>query len=138
MPRVSFTSNRAGSTRIEMSGPVFDGRAYRASRALVKETEEQIGKEGVRIIRRELHRVLQHPTGYYESRIRSQRRLGRIYINDANVVYGPWLEGEGSRNYPVTRFKGYHTFRRMLPVINRKASVICTALLRSKYLRRMN
>jgi hypothetical protein len=26
-------------------------------------------------------------------------------------VYGPWLEGVGSRNFPVTRFRGYHAFR---------------------------
>lgn len=31
-------------------------------------------------------------------------------IDDGNVVYGPWLEGTGSRNQ-TTRFKGYHSFR---------------------------
>ena len=32
-------------------------------------------------------------------------------IDDGNVVYGPWLEGTGSRNQ-TTRFKGYASFRR--------------------------
>lgn len=33
-------------------------------------------------------------------------------ITDGKVVYGPWLEGESSRN-AVTRFKGYHSFRQV-------------------------
>jgi len=32
-------------------------------------------------------------------------------ITDGGVVYGPWLEGVGSRN-EVTRFKGYSSFRK--------------------------
>jgi len=32
-------------------------------------------------------------------------------ISDSGVVYGPWLEGVGSRNQ-ATRFKGYAIFRR--------------------------
>lgn len=31
-------------------------------------------------------------------------------IDDSKLVYGPWLEGVGSRNQ-TTRFKGYATFR---------------------------
>lgn len=30
-------------------------------------------------------------------------------ISDGGVLYGPWLEGTGSRNL-TTRFKGYHSF----------------------------
>jgi len=33
-------------------------------------------------------------------------------ITDNGVVYGPWLEGESSRN-AATRFKGYHAFRKV-------------------------
>jgi len=32
-------------------------------------------------------------------------------ISDNGVIYGPWLEGVGSRN-ATTRFKGYANYRR--------------------------
>ena len=35
----------------------------------------------------------------------------RGIINDSGVIYGPWLEGVGTRNQ-TTRFKGYASFRR--------------------------
>jgi len=31
-------------------------------------------------------------------------------VKNTNAVYGPWIEGTGSRN-KTTRFKGYRTFR---------------------------
>lgn len=35
----------------------------------------------------------------------------RAVVNDDTSVYGPWLEGQGSRNAPVTRFEGYDSAR---------------------------
>lgn len=50
-------------------------------------------------------------TGYYRANLhaKSQGLHGRI--DDGGVIYGPWLEGVGSRNQ-TTRFKGYASFRR--------------------------
>lgn len=89
---------------VHRAGPVFDGRIHRAISAYVDSAEERIAEEGLEILRGELHRVLRHPTGYYESRTRVER--GHV-ITDGGVVYGPWLAGTGSRNAPVTRFAGY-------------------------------
>lgn len=36
---------------------------------------------------------------------------GHATVNDGTSVYGPWLEGQGSRNSPVTRFEGYDSAR---------------------------
>ena len=50
-------------------------------------------------------------SGHYRSNIHGETPSslhGRIH--DSNVVYGPWLEGVGSRN-DTTRFKGYAIFR---------------------------
>ena len=55
--------------------------------------------------------VLRHPTGRYESEIRIDGGGAEIHVNDGTIVYGPWLEGDGSRNSPNTKFPGYHTFR---------------------------
>ncbi|MGV9803926.1 hypothetical protein ACWDTP_38425, partial [Mycobacterium sp. NPDC003449] len=57
-------------------------------------------------------------------------------VNDGGVVYGPWLEGTGSRNAPVTRFRGYATFRRVKAMIDRRAPGIAQRLLR-RYIGRM-
>jgi len=51
-------------------------------------------------------------TGHYARSIHG-RMAGSLHgvIDDTRVVYGPWLEGVGSRNQ-ATRFKGYAIFRR--------------------------
>lgn len=76
----------------------------------------------------QLHTVLQHPTGYYESQITDTPvSLFLHRIHDNGVVYGPWLEGVGSRNYPVTRFRGYHTFRVVRNRMTQKARAVIEA-----------
>ena len=49
--------------------------------------------------------------GNYARNVHGARKglLGKL--TDGNVLYGPWLEGTGSRNQ-TTRFKGYASFRR--------------------------
>jgi hypothetical protein len=51
-------------------------------------------------------------------------------IVDGDVVYGPWLEGVGSRNSPVTRFAGYHTFRKAGQKLNGEAGVIANVVIK--------
>ena len=59
-------------------------------------------------------------TGNYRRSVngRFEGLAGRI--DDGNVVYGPWLEGNGSRN-ATTRFKGYASFRRVAQWLNGRA-----------------
>jgi hypothetical protein len=85
-------------------GPLFDGRARAAANAYVNRLERDLAEEGLNILRGEMHRVFRNPTGYYESRCQV---IEGHKISDSRVVYGPWLAGIGSRNYPVTKFKGY-------------------------------
>jgi len=90
------------STRVD--GPMADGRAMRALNSYVDHLERRLADDGLDILRGEMHRVFRNPTGYYESRCKV---VGGNTITDSRVVYGPWLAGIGSRNYPVTKFKGY-------------------------------
>jgi hypothetical protein len=117
-------------------GPLFDGRAAEAVEDLLTEAEEHVAEMGVRVIQDELDRVLQNPTGYYRSRITSNRASRGALIHDSNVVYGSWLEGISSQNRELG-FSGYHTFERMTPVIQARANRLADNLLRVKYLRRM-
>lgn len=121
--------------RIDVStrGPIVDGRARAAANEYVNRLERRIAEEGVTIVREELQRVLKHPTGYYESRITVERDH---IVTDGGVVYGPWLAGVGSRNFPVTRFRGYpHWIRARLRLRERKQG-IAERLLR-RYVGRM-
>ncbi len=69
-----------------------------------------------------LGHVLRHPTGYYESQVRTEMRSdSEAFVTDGGVVYGPWLEGTGSRN-ETTRFKGYRTFRTIAQELDARAT----------------
>lgn len=62
------------------------------------------------------------PTGEWARNIKVTAVAGGIsQVTDSGIIYGAWLEGTGSRNYPVTRFKGYFMFRKVLQEIERKA-----------------
>ncbi len=122
---------------VELNGPMFNGRAIKAVMSFCGQSQEDAAKAGVDMIQRELDRVLKHPTGVYRSHIHHEPRGSFYAITDGRIVYGPWLEGVGSRNAPVTRFRGYRTFQRMTPRIKRRADLVAETLLRVKYLRRM-
>jgi len=120
---------------VQKSGPLFDGRARLAVRQFVKAAEEEIAEVGARQVRQQLGRVLRQPTGYYQSNIHAVQSSGSWEVNDNGVVYGPWLEGTGSRNR-TTRFKGYHTFRLVSQNVDRQSSRIAETVL-TRYLPRM-
>lgn len=106
---------------VSSRGPVFDGRARRAAAAYVRHCERDLAKEGVKILNQEMRVVFKNPKGYYESQVHVER--GTV-ITDGGVVYGPWLAGKGSRNFPVTRFRGYpHWIRTILRLRQQKQGV---------------
>jgi hypothetical protein len=111
------------------SGPWATGRAARALHDYADDVEYQVAREGERMVHQRLRQVLRHPTGYYESKISVDRAGDGYKVHDGRIVYGPWLEGTGSRNSPVTRFPGYFTFRRTKPLLDRKAPQIARELL---------
>ena len=112
------------TTRIEMKGPILEGKsgrvlrreATRMIRTLVELGEQRLDQVlrprpgGVFLSVTEA-RPGKSSTGHYRRSVSGtvQELHGRI--DDGNVVYGPWLEGVGSRNQ-TTRFKGYASFRR--------------------------
>lgn len=108
---------------VTFSGKFFDNAAWDAGMDhLMRDGTMDIADEGVRDIRVNLSQVLKHPTGYYESKIRAREQpFSTSIVDDAGVIYGMWLEGIGSRNAPVTRFKGYSTFKRTTPRLQSKA-----------------
>lgn len=121
---------------VRVHGPVLDGRWHGMLETSVDECVRAVAERGVDEVGLELIRVLKHPTGYYESHIRQDPRGPQTrVVHDDLVIYGPWLEGVGSRNYPVTRFRGYHTFRRVAQLLQKLAGEVVETTLRREVAR---
>lgn len=103
------------SMSIRTKGPIFDGAAKRVVKKQLRQMKDAVGEELVTQVQQQLDRVLVNPTGYYRSQIdyTINQGNGNVIVHDRGVVYGPWLEGTGSRNQ-TTRFKGYRTFRKIV------------------------
>ena len=96
---------------VTTSGPIFDGRADGIMDRYCHDTEQVLADRAVNEIRNRLHDVIRVNTGRYEGSIQTDRQVNDVLVTDGGVIYGPWLEGIGSRNSPKTRFPGYSTFR---------------------------
>ena len=123
------------SSTVTMKGPIFDGRAIMANKAFIREAVADVGGQGEIFVRSGTG-VFKHPTGAYASRINTQVSGDIALVTDSNAVYGPWLEGVGSRN-ATTRFKGYHFWRKAAQQTQRRAPMITRNLL-SRFIGRMN
>lgn len=110
------------------TGPLFDGRAEQVIGRYLDETKREIAEEAQRLVLFRLSNVLQNPTHYYESQIQINNQVDDYVVTDGSVVYGPWLEGVGSRN-AATRFKGYFTFRLAKQDVERKIPEIAQSVL---------
>ena len=109
------------SDLVEVSGPWFDGRATDAIRRYEMYAEEHVAEEGRKRVAENLNMVLRHQTGRYVGELRAHPEGESWVIDDGILVYGPWLEGTGSRNSPNTRFPGYSTFRRTFQQLDAEA-----------------
>lgn len=98
-------------TEVSVHGPVFDGRFGAQAVELVDDIRHHVASQALAYWMTNLDRSIQHPTPYYETQINIHSVAGESVVNDRGVVYGPWLEGTGSRNFPRTRFPGYHSAR---------------------------
>lgn len=110
---------------VDTRGPVFDGRLAAAIRRGASEAVWEIAKTGRGQLGVQFIKVFKNPTGYYESQTEAERVSDELaVIHDNDVIYGPWLEGTGSRNYPVTRFRGYWSYQIVTQQLNKVAGPI--------------
>lgn len=124
------------SRLVTLSGPLFDGRAPIIMDDYMKANLDRIADLAEDAVQQELDVVLVNPTGFYRSQIKAERRTGTgrthydVVVHDSGVVYGPWLAGTGSRNAPVTRFKGYTHWRKAAQRIEKLAKDTIVGTLR--------
>ena len=100
------------SIDIDFRGPLFDGRAERAMQDACDDARDDIAAYAEERVLMGTSASFKTRTPYYETRIDTTRVSSEVsLVHDYGVIYGPWLEGVGSRNFPATRFKGYHHWR---------------------------
>ena len=121
---------------MELSGPLFDGLAAKSAGDLCDEIEREVSSKGVDLVQGRLMMVLKKPTPYYWTKIEKIQRRGGTEVTGESVIYHWWLEGKGSRNFPVTRFKGYHTFEIITTQLNNRAEELVAPIIR-QYIPRM-
>jgi len=103
-----------------LDGPVFRPSEIRSWETRVtKESEVAVAEYALWRVKAYNAADFKNPTGHYRSQLHVVRR-GVVEVNDGGSVYGPWLEGTGSRN-KKTRFKGYWHWRRTTQDVNRQA-----------------
>jgi hypothetical protein len=124
---------------IVVSGPLFDGRAQAELFSYVEAVKLKLAQEAVDRVQRRLTEVIRKQvTGRAVSEVMIHPEMNDLVVTNDTVIYAWWLEGVGSRNFPVTRFKGYHTFRLVGDQLERDAEGIAEqVLIGDGYLRRM-
>lgn len=127
------------NTRVATHGALFDHRGPRIFSEFAEDLEEEGAEWALDHIKGTFHTHFKHPTGYYESNVHIHNTAFGTEIWDggyAGPVYGPWLEGVGSRNN-TTRFKGYHAFRKAATALEARIESIGERLLHRNVIHRL-
>ena len=107
-------------------GAFFDGTLAAELHAAIEDAATEIARAGDEIVFRfgAVESFRTHPTWRWENELAiTNVSYGRRLVYDT-VVYNRWLEGVGSRNYPVTRFRGYWMWRRGTERLRAEAPLI--------------
>ncbi len=121
---------------VKVEGPISDGRAEKAVDDFADEWEKRMATLGASMVRTRRNTVLKVQTPYYRLQVQAKQDPPGWKIHDQGVIYGHWLEGTGSRNFPKTRFKGYRTFRIIAQLLEQRAADAGYAIL-SRFIGRM-
>ena len=112
------------SVAVRLSGPIFSGRAPGRIKSALKDAISEMVAIGERDVKGQLRPGHGLITGHYRRSIHGELKSSVLgIVHDSGVVYGPWLEGVGSRN-KTTRFKGYAMFRNMTQRLEAKSGGI--------------
>jgi hypothetical protein len=121
---------RGVASGVRLKGPLFDVRRVEALMPMRTDILEAITGYAHKAVARILKQKIRKPTPVYQLLI-TTTSLGdgdAWRVTDLGaVVYNHWLEGTGSRNFPVTRFKGYHAFGRAYALTEKRAGRLAQA-----------
>ena len=121
---------------VQAHGPVFDGRAERELQDASDEWVRNLATTGASVVRQNMNASFRTQTPHARLLVEARPEAPGWMIWQQRLIYGPWLEGTGSRNR-TTRFKGYWSFRRAVSVINARAVAIGQPIV-AKWVAKMN
>jgi len=114
------------TTRITLSGPLFDGHAQEAADRFCAEITRELAEIGATWIKLDTQRMDKSGRGGTGRAAGGVEIVGqgpnwviRGGIREGQYAW-PWLEGDSKRNQS-TGFKGYHSFRRTRLRLRRQA-----------------
>lgn len=113
-----------------VQGGLFDGGWEDGISELNVDLQGAVADSVLEAWRDNLDKNIRDNHGVYIGATRATRTDNATIVSDGGPdagrtgLYGPWLEGQGSRNYPVTRFKGYNSARDAADTINAKVDAI--------------
>lgn len=101
--------------KINLKGPIFSApRRAEVMNSMKAGIKRSVSEYAFRAVTGILASSIRNPTPIYQTHIIIDNRQDDTWqVTDQGLVrYNYWLEGTGSRNFPVTSFKGYHAFQR--------------------------
>lgn len=101
---------------VTMTGPIFSPNVATMTKETIRAIEKDLVKEGIGMVREQLHPGHGYQTGAFKRSITGSRKTMHATIYPRLWVIGLWLEGVSSRN-DKTRFKGYAIFRKARDVL---------------------
>lgn len=124
---------------VHTRGPLFDGRAHQIIDDWRHDTVDKLATKGLDQIHFWMAVYFRNPgpDAFYESHVIHERAGEDQVIHDSGVIYGPWLDGSGSRN-ATTRFKGYPHWRRTVQYLEQELSPAIIERERQELVRRLN
>lgn len=118
-------------------GPLFDGRAAAIIDDWLNETVDSLAARGLDQIQFWMNVYFRDPTPYYSTQVTIDLAGTDRVIHDRGIIYGPWLDGSGSRNV-TTRFKGYPHWRKTVQYLEQELSPAIIERERERLVRRLN
>lgn len=114
---------------VHLSGPLFDGRTQQELQKVTREMEKQVAASFTQQWMGNMNSSFRTQTPYYMTQVTNQEMPGQHVIHDRGIIYGPWLEGVGSRN-KSTRFKGYWSLKRAYETTMGRVQSLCEDIMR--------
>jgi hypothetical protein len=133
---------------VNTNGPLLDGRHEAIVHDYLEDATAEVGQQAYADVHGILNASIRNPTPYYETQITQQRGgiggmdsldsdVTPVAVHDRGVIYGHWLEGDGSRNAPVTTFRGYGAFGKTAVALNGGKALPLAEAVMQRYLPRL-
>lgn len=96
---------------VTTTGPIIEGAGPAAVQTAMTETVKAVADAAYKRLMSAFPAGLPERSGNLKGMVSQTVEGPYAQIDDGGCIYGPWIEGTGSRN-ATTRFKGYSTYRR--------------------------